>query len=598
MVISIIILLFICLFLSLPIFISKEDDFGSILLLIASVSIIAICKTQFETIFSVMVVVFLYWFASKRVKFNFEVTKDSKQLLLFSIIAVFLYWLIDITCYTHFFQVSYVSMKHPDYVFYSNAAKFVMENGIETKLINPLDLSLTDEQPLHYLEIWLTGFVANLFSLNYHTVLMLITFNVFKFILFMLYFKLSKKYILNNFYAFIIAFFAVFMSTIDLQIGKFVSLFSDLNIYTNAPFNYMKLLIIQMFVLAFLVSYIKTKKIEIVKISLLSVCFYTCLPAIGILILLSIYYSYQKNIKNLINIENIIALIVVFWVLLFYKFHSKYPINLFEGVNFFDPLYLKTFVNINIGATIQILYAFCIPLILVLFVLKKQIHLDIKLLILLFLPVPPCLFIWGVLFKQHDSVQVFSNYFVSTINVFFIYCIILVFEYWQKKWLKLSLLVCMIGVSALNISKHISKIDPFSEKLQSVINENSLIGVIMSKVTYQNPFMSDIYFATGIPQVNTFKNNVKFINLSTNNLPLEPTDWQLARKLNFQKNSEWFHFYSKYNQYNPHIIDKFCKLKKIDYLYIEDDVFDDLELQSKFKLRLLLEKSKIYEVVN
>jgi len=518
--------------------------------------------------------------------------KDSKELFKETWFLLFIFLLFAIK---HVVANGYIES---DYLFFGNVSYSMKQSGLEG--INFGMFTSYIVHPYHYSDMWLTSLITEIFHTNYYQTNIFISIPFLLFIVYSGAIALIKEIGIRFFkqanfkYDYIFAIVIIIIGGLDypfireymggtiglIQIPKTSVIYS---IYILALIFLMRNQIKQAFFVMMLLTSLYTQTVFFV------------LPALGILILITLFKNYKEGIKYLLY-----YLIIVGTILAFYYLNSKLSnetsIISFNSNKLFQGL--STFPIQLIKKTTRFSFIYLPFLLLFLFSFKKDnfysLFIKLKnsklfLIIAIFLLAG---YIFSLLFScslslvNQDYAQVLYNGVLPLLAVYSL--IALIFAAYEisnvknYQYLFLKIVMLLIIVGGLTLQHHrdprywgqIEKInidEEFYTKLAKTIKDDDKIG------TFQNfePPTNDIYWFQYnyqlyplLRRMANFRNNGVYFPECINVHELDTTKGEEHRKYYYKK-SPFIHFMDSIKR-----IEMETTIGKVQYLFLKKHNFN------------------------
>lgn len=334
-----------------------------------------------------------------------------------------------------------------DYLFYGKLSGYMIETGTETKNLNYfLDVPGYTEI-YHYWDLWCFGLLQKCLGLNTNQSVYAGIFLVFLPLVFQSLLDLFTQ-LRSSRYAVIYAMLAIgVLLTLSGSTFLFNAVFGANEYGDFSGLFYPKLILLYAFFLVFITQVLafETKAVLILA-AIFSLCFTTILPAYvgiaGLVFLLDL----RKNGLTSVKITQLIvpALLLLYLGGFYYAFSAGKQSDLIYPPKFpLDTASIKTRINI-LGKTGIYMVLGLLPVLLVLvFKWKDSAFKQVKLLFLwMFGGGLIGLVSWSLIFHMADSVQLWSNFYYSSVAIVFV--AILYFSSIKKQ-----LLICLFVFSMI-----------------------------------------------------------------------------------------------------------------------------------------------------
>lgn len=402
--------------------------FSSLLIgIVTFTTITAITATLGKSILSLIIVLFipLFWsyrsfFAKKELCSQQTSPPISKKTLLshtfLALNAIFF-----IRYFTIHSEANILSLPHADYLAYTRLSYFLLQTGVEHILTNPI-LPPDGVTPYHYFENWLNAGIAFVSNSNYLQNLILVVFPLLIFTTWLGICAVLEKLPISKTSIPIWAFLGILITGLYLPFlyDKFEFL-QRMRIFARNEWNYHKLSVIYVFLLASILAFVQSKKYLAYLLLLFLPIFYTTTaPAIfGGLFLYSLLLFFRKQKQEAIWIIAHTFVVAVFLGGFYWLFASK-NMNTTPSIKIAELLGdIRTKINIIGGTTLHlsILYAFVLP---ILWLSRKELvfYLKEKMFVFLAFLLPAVgLGSWALFSFNTDAVQIFSNITIPLINI-------------------------------------------------------------------------------------------------------------------------------------------------------------------------------------
>jgi hypothetical protein len=525
--------------------------FFSVLLgLCLFVSGFAIYITTFKTVLialPILIVALIYSLKKKEklvaehFRFVFPVRSLFFLLVGFTLFFLMRVWLLTDT-------KNLLATPHPDELFSAKLSVFIQEMAIENfslDYIYPQDLH---PQPYHFFEIWLTSLLGlipgmnNVYVLQFDVYVLLCAVCVIGFC--GVLGTISRKQ--ADFVVFLFALFALYFTGIDISFFSEVPLLNTASTFARNPWNYSKLVVVYVFLLAALQLWLLNQKKEAVySLLFLPVVFISTAPAVLTTVSLVLLIDCWKA-KSLRGSQAGFGMITIVLALFLWLFVFGKPMNstgtgsyhssVFDLV-FFSLDYFKTAFNVLAGTAIVILAIYLPVMVISVFVLIRswrEWYRDQLIWIILGVLILSAL-AWAAFHRMPDSVQLFSNISVSILNISAVIVLWMVFAAGQSVFLRVAALVVFI---VMLVSPFISllrgKVEDanalhkssiaFAEQLMSERDRFSSLGAfVKAKEEYNSIFTKNSSFSVPASYLILADDHQHVTSLSVYDIPLDST---------------------------------------------------------------------------
>lgn len=506
---------------------------AAIIGLVVSVTLFSIWFAGFKTINTGFLLLFiLFYFQLRSGQAQIQSKVFRKRLLLKKHVApmimvflMFFAW--EATMLFKGGTFHYV-LPHDDFIYYSNVSESLLMGGRENFFMEG-NFTASNYQymnPYHYFEIWLNTMIVWFTGLNNMTCFMLVGFPVLYFFCWLGVLAFMEQitqemrvqhYIFSILVLFTGGLFLPFFNKVPFLSQTFV--FAPFPLETTVK----KYATFYPFILAATLLFVNKRYNEgLLTIMSLGFVSITAFPGIfgGVIIFLLICFIWSILPRTILIKAGFHLLLISLFISLTYFYFNQSKLGL--GITdkkemtavsrFFDKNYLKTFVNVIGGASIQTLIVF-LPLLTIAFfrfksVGKAAVQKPIGIIMILFLSIITCsLLTWAFLWQMPNS----AGFYASSLNYLNILFIILLFytgidnQNLVRQFLGYGffgfLLLKVCFSIADNIKLRISRINLFSD---SYINNVENIGqkrklnpvgcFIVEKALYKNSFDKNTFF--------------------------------------------------------------------------------------------------------
>lgn len=347
-----------------------------------------------------------------------------------------------------------------DYTFYAILSYYIDYSGVENILYNNymMDNSFKGVAYHHFFEMWFTAFVGKFFNQNYALSMQLTTFPFFQVIGFVGITEIYRLYNKNfSFLAFIFCFLMLFIGCVSLPFYSEINFLKSGGEFLGnhmADFYRIKFAYQYFFFIATFILFVDKKYFEAFLILLcIPISSFTTFP--GIVMSLMALFAFKFFFDGDFNKKYIFYLIA--FLICFVGFYVLFEENKIEegAVSYYDTGYAvkllaldakSIMIRFNIFVKTHLQYIiYYLPLLLI-GLLKKQALIEfvqerLNLMILVYLGFISGLIGWCLIFKDHNSVQLFITLAIP-LNILFIYLIIHVFS--KTKGLSRMFVVSMV----------------------------------------------------------------------------------------------------------------------------------------------------------
>jgi hypothetical protein len=328
----------------------------------------------------------------------------------------------------------------PDRSLFSDVISFISTTGVESYKIDYLSPKSVGVSPYHYLELWLTGFIAVLFSSNILITDHLVSAPIFGIIIYIGFRAISEIFNVSRVYSIIASFLLVGMS-LGVQFPLIDHLHDLLgrteDYFQLSVLEYPKFFGIYLFHIAAIIFYFNKRYLEAL-VCLLSIPISNILMAPSILLSAGIMLilGYKKNLISTkqLYFGAILTLSTFLFIVIFYQifgiegFSSSHTVDIDRLTSdFIGSILSLTSINIMAGTIIQIIYML-LPFIILSILIKKNflsylrdITIVTPILLWVFFVILTGLISWVILQNHPESSQVSIRFaFVATNLVAFI----------------------------------------------------------------------------------------------------------------------------------------------------------------------------------
>ncbi|WP_343636906.1 hypothetical protein [Fluviicola sp.] len=391
--------------------------------LIVIVSVVAVWYTAGKTILLPVVVLFLFQVLRNvkniRTLFSGKWFFDLRWILLVSGILVFLVgFLVLLPMENHLILSG-------DYLFYGKLSAFMLDSGMETKNLNYFLAGSTYTEIYHYWDLWCFGLIRKVCGLNTNQSVYAGIFLVFLPLVFQALLDLFNQLRPSRF----VVLYAMLATGVLLTLSGSTFLFNAIfgaNEYGDfSGLFYPKLILLYAFFLVFISQVLASEtKVVLILAAVFSLCFTTGLPVYTGLAGLVFLWDLRKNGLKPEKIKwLIVPLLLLIYLAGFYYLFSAGKQNalIYPQKLPLDGTSIKTRINI-LGKTGIYMVLGLMPLLVVL-VWKwrddafKQVR---ALFLWMFAGSIIGLICWCLIFHLADAVQLWSNFYYSSIAVVFV----------------------------------------------------------------------------------------------------------------------------------------------------------------------------------
>ncbi len=569
----------------------------------------ALIATKGKTIF-ILTFLFipLFWYQNKffpRKELNNLLPNNhinNKLVLIGSFIALHVIFLFRY--FTIHIEKNLISLPHVDYLVYTRLSYYLLQTGIEHILTNPF-LPPDGITPYHYFENWLNAGISWISQANYLENLMLVIYPMFIFLTWIGFCAILERIaVLNKYIIPIWAFLGTFFTGLYVPFlyDKFKFL-QKMSIFTKNEWNYHKLSVIYVFLIASMLAFAQNKKYIGYLIFLFLPVFYgTTAPAIfGAMFLFAIFLLFVKQKKEAIWIL-VHTLIIAFFSGSIYLFFTSKAVIATPQIDIKEVIGdIKTKINIIGGTSIQlsILYIFVFPL---LWLAKNEIghwYKKNNFLVIIPLLILAGLGSWALFSHNTDAVQIFANIGIPAINIS---CILLIAKVCNnnKKMSFFWIYSCIIVLINLRndetfvVRKNINiiQIQNIKEELK---NLNKLGVSWREKKDYNTRIFSQ---NTNLNMLGNYLNTIfsEFFcaELNVHQIPIDSSSRYVKAEISMVTNSPFYRFVEKQKKEN-----KFISLEQSHLNFIKEYQIDFLityvDTQLPEHLKRLVKKELAYD---
>lgn len=584
--------------------------------LILIVLLFAVYKTKFQTSLIGLLIVFIgVSFQFQRVTLSADPFRMGTALAgIAPFLAAFTFVFL-IKWFLVFGNGNVLSMPHPDEVFSAKLSIWLSTTGNENFFLDYFYPQSQSVQPYHYFELWLASAIGFFFKLNNLYVLL---FDVFTLLIsiclvglagiFRTLFPSSKK---REIY--VAAFFGLIISGMIFPFFENVFLLDTASVFARNPWNYSKLSLIYLFIISSILLYLdKQEKAAIISLLFLPVVFISTAP--GVMGVVSCYFLLDLILTKkwkmfLFQSWPIVALGLWFGVLYFGSYFggqgniSSYHSGL--SFNFFSFQYFKTMINVIGGATIQMGVIY-LPIIILLGVFNRQIQAkklyQEKFVLVLFSILALSLFSWAVLHQMPDSVQLFSNFSVSLLNIVSYIVLFWLFHLVRISWKKISLILVTAILMSTSVyylltealsrpveEKSEAALVKFFDQLKIHFKQTAPIGgFINDKSEYNSIFSKNSSFSAMGSYLMKINDQAHATSLSVFEIPLDSISQRYAFEKKMIESAPFYKFVmqqkekSQYTNIAQSQLD-FIEDFNIEYLVVSKQASISIQLESKIK---------------
>lgn len=571
----------------------------------------AIVATSGKTILSLIVLLFvpLFWgyrsFFAKKEQCSQQpsLLVNKKILLAHTFLALNIIFFVRYS--TIHSESNILSLPHPDYLLYARLSYFLLHTGIEHVLTNPV-LPPDGVTPYHYFENWLNAGIAFISNNNYLQNLMLVVFPLLIFTTWLGICAVLEKLPVSKVFIPLWAFLGT------LVMGLYLPFLYDqfeflqrMRIFARNEWNYHKLSVIYVFLLASILAFIQNKKyLAYLLLLSLPVFYTTTAPAIfGGLFLYSLLLFFRKQKQEAIGVLVHTFVVAIFLKGFYLFFVSKSmdttPLIMIEKL-LGD---VRTKINIIGGAILHlsILYIFTLPILWLsrkelLFCLKEKTFISLA-----FLLPAVGLGSWALYSFNIDAVQIFSNIAIPLINIL----LILLIAYQGSK--KKTLSYVYIAVILVSFSFTISEIrvknnveNSQLEVLKSNLEHTNLFGVSWREPKeFLNIFHKNTNFNMLGNYLTTLFSEAFVVELNVHQTPVDSNSRYAHSEIAMIKNSPFYRYTEKQKKEGKftgleqsHL--DFIKEFNIKFLITSKDTQLPTHLQKLVTKELTYQNEKIY----
>jgi len=570
--------------------------------LFSVITVFAILKTRFNTVFlGLIFIFFIYFFKSKHTNYNKESFRTSlfsnlvKDLILICILSLVFYIIFGAL----FFDTPYNRMAHGDYYYYTRLIYKMAEYGYENTILGLDPFYIHNKigaSPYHYPELWLSVIYFQIFNILPLISILIITQVIIATVLCIGIIALAQEFsnsIIIKIFGFLSLFFSglLFFEPIP-QTSSFIDFG---NIY-NPKFS-----IIALFLIWYLILFIRKSDYFYFPLLILPVINIATAPSI--LTALSLYFLIKAITSRKIKIfiaKFLPILTVTIFLSVFYLLQPKIPssnlgiIDIMD-VNKHDPFQiLKTFAGgilIFLSIYIWFFLPFLAYIVYVKFYIKEAFESKFKDIFLFWgILFFTGLIIWNLTNPMHDSLQfhLLPVYMLTNLMIFISFIIV-----YNKindfkhviKYIFFIFWIVMITINFLQFSNkaffRYKKITnyyslEYLEKISMLVPKSykSAIGVLSSPIEIRTSFNAQMNWIT-MPPLDNLIPNVVMVNLTADEYVILSDDLKILKRANKFINSSPFNKFSFQND-PQNVLNKdslrleFIKKNNIKYLIVKD----------------------------
>lgn len=557
--------------------------------IISIITIYAVLITKGKSIFSLGIILTAVYLLLSKMHLNTnEFIRNFRKLnpqLYIGLLIPLVFFVIQFSLFYDFTNLEH-KLINPDYAFYSRLAVFLREFGVENTTISYFGNIPNGVLPYHYAEIWFASFVGDLLGVHNQQALNLITYAVFYSVIYFGAIDLIR--VVKNqlklpsntsdyFLGFLILFigFWAFLYPTNIQVLQM-----DVWVIKLTELN--KLVFIYLLAIPILISIINKKFFQVsFLVSLLVIGYVSVAPSVFLTIglyFLSLYFLKHINFRKLLTL----FLPLIITVLYFYFFYSffgvKSNVTLESGEflqQFYDLKYYKTMVNVFGKMTIQIMIV-SFPIMLILILNRRKISSNYNpILIFVSLLVFMSLAIWAVLWKMHDSVQLYSNVSNPFINLLLFILIINIILKVSNIW-RLVLISIIVVAGSIDLINNKSKdsytlVDKELQEKVEKLSANSTFAYFKQSSDYTTRFNKvESVYSGQLRNLMRGVDNFKAVCLTPHLIPIsEEVESNFVKSLPFYKYTDSLQNVQEISVEECQVV--FLEKYKVDYVLMNNE---------------------------
>ena len=424
---------------------AKKNGFEIVLGILLLSSTYALFKSSFKTILLFNLVLFVFIFFRNRknntISFlnNFSVSLKD----IFSVIIVFAAFFL-FQYFNHFQMGTGIPFKiNEDLTFYGRLSGYLRDFGVENFNIEYFLEDKGGNSPYHYVELWCSAMISDVFKIKSRYALLLITYPLFFTSVFLLLKELFKKIASTD--RLVLRVNKNLLIPIVFFICSSTFLWPDfiikIEIFSNSLLGYPKLSIVACFFLSTMIAFLnKSYEESLLYLSILQINFIAAIPACSIFcsIFILLYFikklQFDKELfRSLFLPLATTAMICVFYVL-FGGDNSISPQKSDFFTYFFESKNIIKVGGIVVLTIVQMIVT-GLPFLIIYFLVRKNLSKKTNTLFLLsFVFLFSAVLSWAILSLMHDSVQLWNNMWIPLFAI-------------------LGTAVIFISISQMNIKK-------------------------------------------------------------------------------------------------------------------------------------------------
>ncbi len=580
----------------------KESYFFSQFLgIIITVTVYAIYKTNFNSIYILVLPLLILLFRYRKGSFNINYFSDYKGLFAQLAASVFLFFLAY-----YFFYVYMDGAVYGDNQFYASIAYSLQHTGIETTNFD-WTLAAKPASPYHFTEAWFTALWSKLFQLNTLKTYYLLYVPIFGSMVFSgalaLVEKLSNRLKTNNTIIYIIAILFLLIQNIDIPFFQITQKF----FHVGSWFHNFKFSVVYLIFIAVALLLINKQYKQAFIFLLLSVPLYSPLSISvlsGLFIaLVSLRLMKEISIRRFFQAITLLVSIPIIYFLFYFlqnKTGSSFEIPNLSIVSVFaktTKVFIKLFVFGVLPSGLLIFLVYKMYKSSIQRALRSDFNKIAKILLITFSGSIVSIFVFIPLyfFVNHDAFQLLGNFLVPLFTVLFFISIVFFLNVIQQRFFYTALFILFTYFGVLLYQNPSVSFNMVRESYFEPEMDHTYFKYIENEIA-NNPDKQFAYFRNYegkhpmelkpflfVPdnRIIHFRNNYVPISLSALELP-ESTDMRYGNKSDYA----FYRFYlnNKSKDINQLYID-FVNVNNIGYIIVEPDaqlpsVFNDYIVKS------------------
>lgn len=573
----------------------KLISFSLIIGFILSTSILAVYYTRFYTIFIYPLILFSIPIFKLRKK---EILDSFRQFDFFDNRRILIVFLIAILVFVYNFIIFYRvdGYLFYDLLFYGKLSGGLIHFGYESpSVVYGSFIEGTDLYLYHYGDLWMTGYMSELFNLPEVHCLVYITYPLLQFLLLILMISLSYKQNELVFWQLLVGIGLLYGSKLFIDIDFHNEILNSIKKYRGVPYPSFSQKLLPIYVLSvFAVVLYKSdlKKYTFIILSIIPIFYSTTIPTfagIGFSMLLVSLLNKKYTIKYW-NIDFKYPLYILFSIGFIVALTIILPFS--KSIESTLKLYsFKTYIVFFIETIIKVFAEYFIIFGLLIFLMLKS-RGKIIFTPLLFLSIVGILSAYLFIYIHSPGILDLDQVLTNISPVLLLIMGIEIFEVIDLK-LKKIVTVCMLLCSLSNLTYFLFHQDEFGMRKGSVTFSPKFTKDVGNYIdTYHGEFISASIVTTDNIYYNqrwNFDLFNRFQDLYKSNkvcFPLEIGFLFTKNKMYNRDSHPYFQMYNDTTITNERVLN-FLKKKKVTHLFIEDPNKIPKEFMSHFEMLFL-----------